>query len=690
MKKFLYIILLFTCTINILAQEYYYYYDKGKINLSIDSTTIVMIFNDKSNFKNRESNFILNKEIKEYNVSDGMEDANFARLKFNHPINNILEELKKYQIYDIDLETYSYGFITKNNNEIWATNEIIIYPINNMIEENIIKLLNEYKAVYYDKDKYGTYFFKVTNSYIAFNLAAKLVEQGLVEYAEPVFKTNIKLFDDPLYNEQYYLNNTGQLIDGSVGIIDMDIDAPEAWTITKGNNIRVAVIDDGVDLCPVHEDLLGNVLSGYTPNCKNNCDGRPQVCSNHGQAVAGIIAANHNNIGIKGIAPNIKIVPFRIFECNNYGNTIAKTNKDIGEAINKAWDNFYCDILSNSWGGGSPSNYITNAIDNAYNYGRGGKGCIIVFSAGNSYSSVAYPARLPNVLAVGAIDKYGIITNYSCYGNELDITAFGGYSDIRTTDRMGNTGYANGNYYNNFGGTSAACPQVSAVAALLLSIKPDLTAEQVYCRLKSTALDVGFLGYDIYYGSGILNAYRTVAYNNMYLHNKIFSGLQDFWSANTLNVDNVIFKNTSNITLRAGQYIKITSGHIENGSTFHAYIDEIDPCSNTNNRSLDNTYYQNILSEKMDVFNYNNISIPDLDFMVIPNPNDGNFSLKILKDIKYSYYLDILNIYGISIYQLNNIYKNEINVNLVNINDGIYFIRLMIEDKIYIKKLVIQ
>ena len=107
---------------------------------------------------------------------------------------------------------------------------------------------------------------------------------------------------------------------------------------------------------------------------------------------------------------------------------------------------------------------------------------------------VHIPASHPNVIAVGALDKQGCRGNYSNYSNDMSVVAFWGktgslynFCDIRTTDRMGNKGYVDGNYFDYFGMTSAAAPMVSGVASLMLSVNPNLTSNQVKNIIENTA-----------------------------------------------------------------------------------------------------------------------------------------------------------------------------------------------------------
>ena len=139
----------------------------------------------------------------------------------------------------------------------------------------------------------------------------------MVEYCHPNFIAPRKLHqvNDPNYPDQYYLNNTGQF-GGTAGI---DINAPEAWNISTGCSVTVAVIDDGVE---AHEDMGSRVLTGYTPQFSQvhpNTNGAPNandpdgIDFGHGQSCAGIIGASHNSLGIRGVSPEVDIVPINIF-----------------------------------------------------------------------------------------------------------------------------------------------------------------------------------------------------------------------------------------------------------------------------------------------------------------------------------------------------------------------------------------
>lgn len=354
-----------------------------------------------------------------------------------------------------------------------------------------------------DTASYDVYTADVSNIENTLIAANKLYESGLVEFSHPDFIAEIyKNSNDPYYIKQYYLNQANNI----------DINAPEAWTLlgTTTSPVKVAVIDDGVES---HEELTGRLLTGYTPKSSSGY-GAPTSTSAHGQAVAGIVAAKRdNNIGIAGIADFAKIIPVNIF----YG---GESYSDVANAINWAWDQGGADILQNSWSYGSTQivDVVKNAINNAYTNGRNGKGCVIIFSSGNyhpdgnstgGFNGVAFPANLPNVIAVGAVAGDGNIALYSSRGPELDLVAPSGQAlspNVWTIDRMGTAGYDVGNYTSTFSGTSAAAPEVSGVAALILAKFPNLTAAEVKSLLIQSATDMGSAGFDNVFGYGRVNA----------------------------------------------------------------------------------------------------------------------------------------------------------------------------------------
>ena len=362
---------------------------------------------------------------------------------------------------------------------------ISFIQLQELAEKNNCKVGEENKYV---KNQFTIHALK-TSSINALQLSNLFYETGLFDYAEPNFIVLDPYHsNDSLFHQQWGLKNTGQY----GGMSGIDIKAEQAWSITEGDsNIRIAVVDDGVDL--THPDLRDNLLPGYDVTGGNSGGAPEDPNDTHGTSCSGIIGAvKDNEIGIAGVAPNCKIIPILIFQGGWLLPTFA------ADGINAAWQNG-ADVISCSWGSRSPFTSITNAIDSAVTYGRNGLGCVIVFSSGNYYASphyptVNFPAWLPNVIAVGAITPNGKRkeANYhydwgSCYGPELDVMAPG---EMICTTIYQEYPWSSENYDCDFDGTSAACPHVSGVAALILSVNPNLTGQEVRNIIESTAQKV--------------------------------------------------------------------------------------------------------------------------------------------------------------------------------------------------------
>lgn len=360
---------------------------------------------------------------------------------------------------------------------------------------DISMLTKKYKGILTEANHRKTVYrlnCNVSTSDEVLDIVSDLSHEEGVEWCEPV-KISSWEQHNPKYSQQYYLKNSGQ----NGGTSGIDINVEPAWNITSGNpNITVAVIDAGVD--SNHEDMANCVLNGYTAGYPSG-DGSPINTNSysskaHGVACAGIIGAENNSIGIRGVASGVKILPVNIItEYADPWFSGFADDSDIADAIEWAYPQ--ADVMSCSWGKGSYNQDIGNAINEARTYGRNGKGTIVVCAAGNDgTNTVNFPASMNSTIAVGAIDKNGYVWDYSNKGDKLDLVApsdsLNLHGDIVTTDRMGALGYTTSgdwNYTTKFGGTSAACPQVAGVAALMLSVNPDLTESQVRSILISTA-----------------------------------------------------------------------------------------------------------------------------------------------------------------------------------------------------------
>jgi subtilisin family serine protease len=374
------------------------------------------------------------------------------------------------------------------------------------------------------------------------DIANKLSDEKEVVFAEPNFLQRAEYAavtppTDTFFPNQWHLHNTGQ----GGGKVGADVNALEAWEITYGSsNIRVVVHDSGVDI--KHPDLKANIGPGW--DFDNDDSDASNKWGPHGTACAGVIAAANNGKGVVGIAPGCKIIPLRAAGALSFSDW-AKTFE---------WAAKNGDIISCSWGI-SPSNILSEAIKKVIKEGRNGKGIPVFFATGNDGPvPIGYPASLPETIAVGASSNRDLRSDYSQCGAGIDFVApsSGGETGTRrieTTDIQGVYGYnpkagEAGNYCkteedSGFGGTSSATPLAAGVAALMLSVNPALTAEQVRTIMQETAVKIApananydSKGWSNYYGYGRIDAAKAVkAANALALTelelNKSVSGMLD-------------------------------------------------------------------------------------------------------------------------------------------------------------------
>jgi subtilisin family serine protease len=225
-------------------------------------------------------------------------------------------------------------------------------------------------------------------------------------------------------------------------------DLPSAWTKTKGEGVKIAVLDTGCDLN--HPDLKNNLLPGI-----NILDPKKQPWddNSHGTHVCGIISAENNDIGVVGVAPNSKIIPVKVLDSNGDGSV-----ESVYKGIIWATDIAKADFICMSLGCPTPVEEIKRAINHALK-----KKTICFVAAGNSglTEKVFYPANYPETIAIGSIDENFKRSKFSNTGKNLDFLAPG--SQILST--------VPDSWYALMSGTSMATPFAAGVAALLLSYK---------------------------------------------------------------------------------------------------------------------------------------------------------------------------------------------------------------------------
>jgi subtilisin family serine protease len=384
-----------------------------------------------------------------------------------------------------------------------------------------------------------------------FQIAETLLNNPIVELCHPELIRENRRRDVP--PQQWHLRPT--TLDGID--IDAHVNVDEAWKVTQGNGITIAVIDDGVDVDhPEFQDSNKvihprDVTLGVDDARPK--DPHPEYKDNHGTACAGVACASGHDQAF-GVAPEATLMPIRFV--SGLGSQ-AETDAFVWAVDHGA------DIISCSWGPADgpwwdpddPSHQqvvalpdsTRLALDYAITQGREGKGCVITWAAGNGNESVDNDgyASYNKVIAVAACNDTNRRSIYSDYGKAIWCTfpsSDFGYAPlghptpktagIWTTDRFGRDGYnpgdlnpnadppgdEHGHYTETFGGTSSACPGVAGIAALILAANPDLKWHEVRTILREAAVKIDEAGgeYDEdghspFYGYGRPDPAKAVA-----------------------------------------------------------------------------------------------------------------------------------------------------------------------------------
>jgi len=342
-----------------------------------------------------------------------------------------------------------------------------------------------------------------------------LLEQNPdVEYAEPNYLRRIAQVtpNDQFFVNQYALYNPGGVFgppsSPQSGTNRADIKAREGWEETWGSDsVIIAILDTGADFN--HPDLDDKLFSnGYD---FINDDPDPIDDHGHGTIVAGIAAAETNNgEGIAGVAWNCKILPIKIVDNTGWSDVSTEIDGINWAILNGA------DVINLSLGGPGVSQSEQDAIRAAYN-----NGVVVVAAAGNDGVATYYPAAYPECMAVAATNSSDERVTFlntatdplpweSNYGSEIDVAAPGDwvlslYPTSLTTPPFLPYTWASG--------TSLSTPHVAGLAALIRSIKPELSAEDIMDVIRYTADDVNstnYAGRDDFIGYGRINMERAL------------------------------------------------------------------------------------------------------------------------------------------------------------------------------------
>ncbi|MBB4003119.1 S8 family peptidase [Aurantimonas endophytica] len=427
------------------------------------------------------------------------------------------------------------------------TENLFIKFVDGMSEADCLAILDEHQVTVKHKVAYAPNAWFVSadgQGQKVFDIAAALLEREGVEYCHPEIVREGS--SKAVYPQQWHL---AEATIGETPVV-AHANVAAALAVATGKGVTIAILDDGFDID--HPEFEGKIIAPRDailgvddPRPK---DPKPLEPENHGTACAGVACASGVR-GASGVAPDAKLMPIRV--------SMTLGTAAEAEAFQWAADNG-ADVISCSWGPPDGNWQKDNdpahqtawpipastrlAIDYAAKNGRNGLGCVIVFSAGNGNEDVGLDgyASYDKVIAVAACNDRGVRSGYSDHGDAIWCTFPSNdaphnptgrpaplTTGIWTTDRIGSrrgynsghplSGDAEGYFTNKFGGTSSSCPGVSGVVALMLSVEPNLTRDEVRSilarscdRIDEENGEYDARGWSRFYGWGRINAKRAV------------------------------------------------------------------------------------------------------------------------------------------------------------------------------------
>ena len=473
------------------------------------------------------------KEMKEVDAQVIPDLGGFEVVTLNQQ-DNVDEALDRVRGHnEVQVGTHVY-FAEGDNRPVVATGVIYCEMADGVGKEERQVIFDAFALEIIEDREDGTVVCKVTaKSPNPLKVAAALAKLSMVEKAYPDLDVPLDQYfmepRDGLLPHAWHLENQGFVTDVPNFRLKAGADAKvkAAWR-RLGNlgssSLIVAVIDNGFDLN--HPDLRGKMVAPLSISSGGSTLPTGARFGDHATPCASVAVAAANGTGIVGAAPNSKLMPL-------HGLTYSKflTERMFSHCIrNRA------DVISCSWGTIDsryrPGAEHERAIRKALTTGRGGKGCVVVFAAGNEGREyINYYANIPGVIAVGASTSSDTHARYSNRGNGISVVApsDGGWPILaaRAAWDQGNAGMpANkryyvdgidrGPHYKHFGGTSSATPLVAGICALILSANPNLTSAEVKSILERTADKIGnrwdynSSGYSTKYGYGRVNADAAV------------------------------------------------------------------------------------------------------------------------------------------------------------------------------------
>ncbi len=498
---------------------------KRKVNL-VKSAHLVGLRTKKPNDLNAKA------YVKE-EVYRGLGGFNVVALeRGGRTVDSRLDEVRSYD--EVEVGTHVY-YIEGSNRPMVPTGEIYIHFADGTSEEEQKVALDELKLELVERRSAEFVIARVTESSPnPLKAASKLEQSALVRRAEPDLDALVDEYafiapEDDLLDHQWHLKNPGFVVDRNWRMKKgADAKIIEAWEKIGGtgsSKVTIAVIDNGIDI--THPDLRSKVYKPW--DLWNNSStlnmGDPRFT--HGTPCASVAVADSNGRGIVGAAPSSRLMPI---SGTSYSLRITENMFDY--AVKNG-----ADIISCSWGVTDPVYDLSpakeEAIAKAAREGRNGKGCIILFAAGNeAVDYINFYAAHPDVIAIAASTSKDEHAPYSNRGREVSVCAPSngdwpiiaarawwdeGHSQETGIYKYWRDGKDRGQNYKHFGGTSSSTPLVAGICALILSVNPDLTAKEVKSILERTADKIGnpsdydSRGHSRKFGYGRVNALRAVS-----------------------------------------------------------------------------------------------------------------------------------------------------------------------------------